>query len=385
MTATALLGDLVKVVGGGTPTRNNPEFFGGDIPWVTPKDMKCWIINGSLVNLTVAGLNKSPARLVPSDSVLVVVRSGVLKHTIPVALNSVPVALNQDMKALICSSAVLPAFLARFIKWSSPEILQWVRATTADNFPIDKLKHLEIPVPPLLEQRRITAILDQGDALRANRREALIHLDELTQSIFLDMFGDPVTNPLGWPITTLTQLGQLDRGVSRHRPRNDPSLLGGLHPLVQTGEVANSGGYIRSYTSTYSNLGLAQSKMWPTGTLCITIAANIAKTGILTFDACFPDSVVGFTSDKASTQYVRVWLGFLQATLERAAPQSAQKNINLEILRNLPVPMPPAESIEQFAWRVERLEVAKSLAMTHADGLDGLFVSLQSRAFAGEL
>jgi len=240
-------------------------------------------------------------------------------------------------------------------------------------------------LPPVEEQRRIAAILDQADALRAKCREALSHLDDLTQAIFLKVFGDPVKNQRGWPITTLAQLGQLDRGVSRHRPRNDPSLLGGRHPLVQTGEVANSGGYIRGFTGTYSDVGLAQSKKWPAGTLCITIAANIAKTGILTFDACFPDSVVGFTSDRATTQYVRVWLGFLQATLERAAPQSAQKNINLAILRNLPIPKPPVESIEQFARSVEGLEEAKDLATAHAEGLDGLFASLQSRAFVGGL
>jgi len=89
-------------------------------------------------------------------------------------------------------------------------------------------------------------------------------------------------------------VGTLDRGVSKYRPRNAPELLGGPYPLVQTGEVSNCDGYIRSHVSTYSESGLRQSKMWPAGTLCITIAANIAKTGILTFPSCFPDSVVGF-------------------------------------------------------------------------------------------
>lgn len=141
------------------------------------------------------------------------------------------------------------------------------------------------------------------------------------------------------------EVGTLDRGISKHRPRNAPELLGGSHPLVQTGEVANCDGYIRSYTSTYSDLGLRQSKMWPAGTLCITIAANIAKTGILTFEACFPDSVVGFRADDPATvEYVRVWLSFLQKALEDSAPESAQKNINLAILRGLNIPLPPSPS-----------------------------------------
>ena len=276
-------------------------------------------------------------------------------------------------------------YLARFLPLALKAIEASTPFATVKHLSVKSLREIRIPVPPLADQRRIAQIVEHADALRAKRLEALAHLSVLTRAVFLEMFGDPVTNPRGWPIVNLLELGTLDRGVSKHRPRNDPALLGGRHPLVQTGEVANSGGYIRSFTQTYSDLGLAQSKSWPTGTLCITIAANIAKTGILTFEACFPDSVVGFRSDPSTTQYVRVWLGFLQATLERAAPQSAQKNINLAILRNLPVPRPPLHSIQQFAERVERLEGAKLLGSAQASRLNDLFTSLQERVFAGNL
>jgi type I restriction enzyme, S subunit len=164
---TVALGEATTITGGGTPTRNNTDYYGGTIPWVTPKDMKSWEIHGAQVNITEAGLECSAARLVPPNSVLIVVRSGVLKHTIPVAVNRVPVAINQDMKALQCSGTLDPDFLARFIKAQSSEILQWVRATTADNFPIEMLKQLRVPVPPLEEQRRIADVLDRAEALRA--------------------------------------------------------------------------------------------------------------------------------------------------------------------------------------------------------------------------
>ena len=145
-------------------------------------------------------------------------------------------------------------------------------------------------------------------------------------------------------------VGQLDRGKSKHRPRNDPILLGGKHPLIQTGDVANSGGYITTYKATYSDIGLSQSRKWPAGTLCITIAANIANTGILEFDACFPDSVVGFKPyEFVTVEYVQAWLGFLQKIIEDAAPESAQKNINLEILRNLQIPLPHVEQQKKFS------------------------------------
>lgn len=172
---------------------------------------------------------------------------------------------------------------------------------------LNALGTLPVPFPPFPEQRRIAAILDHADALGAKSRQVLAHLDALTQSIFHDMFGDSSKNPKTLPLRKLAELGRLDRGVSKHRPRNDPSLLGGPSPLIQTGDVARSDGYIREYSSTYSALGLAQSKIWPAGTLCITIAANIGKVGILTFVACFPDSVVGFTSDPETVEYIRVW------------------------------------------------------------------------------
>ncbi|MCF3931845.1 restriction endonuclease subunit S [Acuticoccus sp. M5D2P5] len=248
------------------------------------------------------------------------------------------------------------------------------------------LKRLTIPLPPLEEQRRIAAILDKADQLRAKRKRALALLDTLTQSIFLEMFGDPVTNPHRFPEVKFGEVGRLDRGVSKHRPRNDPVLLGGPYPLIQTGDVSNSRGYITSFSSTYSDAGLRQSRMWPAGTLCITIAANIAQTGILTLPACFPDSVVGFTHEsRGMVQYVRVWLSFLQATLERSAPTVAQKNINLQILRSLPMPCPPLELVEEYGEALDRQLAVRDHGRASLADVEALFTSLQSQAFTGQL
>jgi type I restriction enzyme S subunit len=380
------LGDVVEVRGGGTPSKANSAFWNGDIPWVSPKDMKCWEIDDAEDKITSEAIKASATNLIPQDSILIVNRSGILKHTLPVAITRRPVAINQDLKALICGPRSHPEYIAHLVKAAEPIILKWVRATTADNFPIENLRSLEIPLPPLDEQRRIAAILDKADALRRKRKSALDLLDSLTQSNFLDMFGDPVSNPKNFPMTSFGQIGTLDRGVSRHRPRNDPVLLGGSHPLIQTGDVANSGGYIRRYSSTYSDEGLRQSKKWPAGTLCITIAANIAQTGILTFPACFPDSVVGFQHKQpAMVQYVRVWLMFLRATLERTAPTVAQKNINLQILRDLKIALPPSDRVRLFANRLNEQLNTEEQMQTGATQTEALFSSLQSRVFSGQL
>lgn len=294
--------------------------------------------------------------------------------------------LNQRILKLSPSNEIHRGWLLRVLYSRLVEIEQLGRHALVNNVSVADIRNLEIPLPPLHEQHRIAAILDQADALRTKRREALAQLDSLTQSIFIEMFGDPVTNPKGCAVKKLGDVGELNRGISKHRPRNAPELLGGIYPLVQTGEIANCDGYIRNHNSSYSEFGLRQSKLWPAGTLCITIAANIARTGILTFDACFPDSVVGFTApDRGTVEYVRVWLSFLQRALEASAPESAQKNINLAILRNLDIPLPSISLRQTFSDRIAKVEKIK---MTYRDSLstvDTLFASLQHRAFRGEL
>ncbi len=283
------------------------------------------------------------------------------------------------------NSALDPGFLYQWV--NSPPTRHSLREHVKGIhlYPKD-VARTAIPMPSLDEQRRISNILDQADGLRAQRRVALAQLDSIMQSVFIDMFGDPILNPRGWPTAKLGTVGSLDRGVSKHRPRNAPELLGGPHPLVQTGEVANCDGYIREHNATYSDQGLRQSKLWPAGTLCITIAANIAKTGILTFDACFPDSVVGFSADDPATvEYVRIWLAFLQQKLEDAAPEFAQKNINLAILRALEIPIPPLELRRKFATRLAVAVDLKASSQESLKRLDSLFASVQNRAFRGEL
>src|SRR5579863_9206259 len=112
--------------------------------------------------------------------------------------------------------------------------------------------------------------------------------------------------PSGWREVTLYDLGEVNRGRSRHRPRYAAHLYGGPYPFIQTGDIKGSAGMITSHTQTYSEAGLAQSRLWPAGTMCITIAANIAETGILTFPACFPDSIVGFIADgsKCNSRFI---------------------------------------------------------------------------------
>ena len=244
------------------------------------------------------------------------------------------------------------------------------------------LLNVEIPLPNLEKQKQIVELLDKVTSLISLRKQQLAKLDELVKARFVEMFGDPVKNTMDWEIKPLSELGELNRGVSKARPRNSPELLGGPYPLIQTGEVANAKTYITSFNSTYSEKGLAQSKMWPKGTLCITIAANIAQTSILTFDACFPDSVVGFISRNMTNElFIHYWFSFFQKILDEQAPQVAQKNINLKILSELNVIVPPLSLQKRFAAFVEYVDQQKQTVQQSLEKLELMKKALMQEYF----
>lgn len=250
-----------------------------------------------------------------------------------------------------------------------------------------QISAIQIPLPSLPEQEGIVRLLDEAESLRATRERANARMEQFVPALFQEMFGDVVKNEKNWNIKKFSELGQLDRGKSKHRPRDAAFLYGGKYPFVQTGDIANSNGQIISYSQTYSEEGLAQSKLWSVGTLCITIAANIGKTAILTFPACFPDSIVGFTPDNSlvDIEFIRQWLVTIESDLDAIAPQSAQKNINLGILRELPVPLPPLALQREFAARVEEARGVQSAQGKSAGKVEALYQSMLSKAFAGEL
>ncbi len=377
----AKLGDICTFQSGGTPSKSNSEYFNGSIPWITTVALTGDYIdkNDAVDWITDKAIQESAAKIVPENSIMVGTRVGIGK----VAINAVPMSTSQDIVSLINIDDTKwdKKFLCKVILARNNVLLSQARGATIKGIKIDTLAKLEIPEIPLNEQRRISAVLDKVSGLIAKRREQLDKLDELVKARFVEMFGDPSANSQ-WPTQKLSKLGELNRGVSKHRPRNDPDLLGGPYPLIQTGDVSNSGLYISDYSSTYSELGLAQSRLWKEGTLCITIAANIAQTSILAFDACFPDSVVGFLpGEKTNAVFVHYWFSFFQKILEEQAPQVAQKNINLKILSDLDVIVPPYNLQADFSDFVGQIEKSKLTIQQSLDRLEVLKKALMQQYF----
>jgi len=166
----------------------------------------------------------------------------------------------------------------------------------------------------------------------------------------VDSAGLPVV-PEEWRWAYLRDVGYMSRGRSRHRPRGAAHLYGGPYPFIQTGEVSRSSGRITAHSKTYSEAGLEQSRLWPAGTVCITIAANIASTAVLTYPACFPDSVVGVVPDLCSSDYIELFLRTAKSDLDQFAPATSQKNINIAILNEVAVPIPPPSEQAEIVRR----------------------------------
>lgn len=164
--------------------------------------------------------------------------------------------------------------------------------------------------------------------------------------------------PKGWKLVKLSDLGEVNRGKSKHRPRDAAFLYGGNYPFIQTGDVKASEGRITSYNQTYSDAGLKQSRLWPSETMCITIAANIAETGILTFPACFPDSIIGFIADKKQCDvfFIEYMFRLLKRQIQAQANGSVQDNINLQTLERITFPIPGVETQKEISNFLKKLD-----------------------------
>lgn len=282
--------------------------------------------------------------------------------------------------ACITPNEDISEYLRYYFNYHKPN--QLVKDAAYPSISLSDVGNLVVDMKPESERNEIVSVLQHTESIITLRQQQLQKLNELVKARFVELFGDPISNSHALPEATLPELGEFGRGVSKHRPRNDPKLLGGKYPLIQTGDVASANLYITSYTTTYSELGLAQSKMWGKGTLCITIAANIAETAILNFDACFPDSIVGFTANgRTNNIFIHYWFSFFQEILESQAPESAQKNINLKILSELKVIVPSKEKQDAFAAFVEQVDKLKAAVQKALDEAQLLFDSLMQKYF----
>ena len=281
---------------------------------------------------------------------------------------------------MISSSKMVPGYFRYFAK--IPCFLDLLKVCVTgiregQNVDYKKLREHSIPIPPREEQDQIVRYLDakvgkinqlirikqQQIALLKEKKQAIIN-QAVTKGLDPNA---PMKDsgiawigqiPEGWEVLKIKQVSKILRGKFNHRPRNDERLYGGKFPFIQTGDVAQSGKYIESYKQTLNSLGFAVSKEFPIGTLVMTIAANIGDVSILKFNACFPDSIVGFIPRCASIEYLYFLFLAMKPELLKEAPVNTQGNLNVERIGQMLIPL-PEESIQEAI--VQKLNILDSL------------------------
>ena len=268
---------------------------------------------------------------------------------------------------------------------------------------ISEYSKVKLELPTLAEQQRIVnriesmfAKLDEAKEKAQNvvdgfetRKAAILH-KAFTGELTAKWRKENGVSDDSWVEKTIGECGKWERGRSKHRPRNAPELFGGKYPFIQTGDIANADIYIYEHKQTLSEFGFQQSRLFPKDTLCITIAANIGKVAILTYDCCFPDSVVGFTPfENVDSKFMYYKINDMQKDLEAMAPATAQKNLNLKLLTSVSVEIPTfpeqVEIVRILDIIIEKENKAKQAAEAVLEQIDLLKKSILARAFRGEL
>ena len=388
----ASVGEVCEVVSGATPKTGKAEFWEGDVPWVTPKDLselRQKHLSDTPRKITRAGLKSCSARMLPAQSVLFSSRAPIGL----VAINTLPVCTNQGFKSLVPRfDLVSPDFLFWWLKAQEKHIQSKGRGATFKEVSKKIVEDLQMPLPPLAEQRRIAGVLDAADALRAKRREALAQFDTLLQSTFLDMFGDPVTNPMGWTKVRSGELFLLPPKIGTITPAAGRGYL-----VVRVGEVGESRiAFERCGRVEISEKDFAKFRLERGDTVIARAIGSKNHLGKASFFADFDEAtvidshVMRFRPDPIKCD--GLWFYSLissdrgKVLLQQTGGATAvQFNINAKQAASLQVALPPLNLQRHFAAIAESVERQKASQRTHLAELDTLFASLQSRAFRGEL
>lgn len=358
MWRTVKLGEVCELIGGGTPSKRNPKLYGGDIPWATVRDMHSDDLISTEFSINEEGLASSSSKIIPRNNVVIASRVGLGK----VCLLRQDTAINQDLRGVIPLNAneVDTQYLFYWFKSVAEKIISAGRGATVQGVTLPFLNSLDLPLPPLAEQQRIVAKLDTAfaefDRAIEVEQSQLQLLNKVREANLTEKF-----QALGDECRFLhlsDACTDFSRGKSKHRPRNDEKLYGSIIPFVQTGDISNAPKYLSTYSKMYSEFGVQQSKRWNKGTVCITIAANIAELAILDIDACFPDSVIGAfpNSEITSSEYLFYLLNFFQKKLKGKSKGSAQQNINLATFSDEVFPFPALREQHKIVSEILELE-----------------------------
>lgn len=393
MTATSTtISELCHVQSGGTPSRSQGSYWGGTIPWVKISEMRDGRIRSTEEHISEAGLANSSAKIFPEGTVLLSIFATIGRT----AVLDIPAATNQAIAGLTVKdeSRLDSAYLRRYLDFVSPQLASQGRGAAQANINLSILKRTEIPLPTLAEQRRIAGILDKADGLRAKRRETIAKLDQLLQSLFSDLFGDPVTNDRAWrDDVKLGDVADIASGITKGR-RASGSIRS--VPYLAVANVQDRHLRLDSIKSIEATEAEIDRYRLLVNDLVLTEGGDPDKLGRgALWDGSVPDCIhqnhvfrVRVTSKDVDPIFLNWLVGSSRGKryfLSVAKQTTGIASINMSQLKSFPLLIPPIDLQARFSAMVSAFEKRRFQFDESAKALDHLFESLQQRAFTGKL
>lgn len=390
------LKELCQIRHGGTPSKANPDFWRGSIPWVSPKDMKTSALKDTTDHISDAAVANSATSLVPEGSILVVARSGILVHSIPVAQAKRQLAFNQDIKALIPhTDRVDPDYLFWFVRAQEPELLARgvKKGATVHSLQSGVIENLQVPVPSVEEQRRIVDLVSRAEGIVRLRREAQAKAAEIIPALFLEMFH-------ALPPSSYVRCGDVCHFITKGTTPRSGQVVSdqaeGAVPFIKVLHITDDGrlDFARqpSFVPDELHTGLlARSVVYPQDVLMNIVGPPLGRICII------PDIHPQWNVNQALAIFrardgVLPWYLFSALRSPLVLPQILklpvgvrQLNISLEQCRNIRIPLPSLNDQRIFVNRLESIESITSAQESATSRAVAAFEALLARAFSGDL
>lgn len=386
------ISEVAQIVGGSTPSRTKPHYWDGEIAWATPKDLSNLegpYLEDTPQRISQAGFESCSTYLLPKGSVLLSSRAPIGL----VAITGREMCTNQGFKSFVLKGDIDSLYLYHFLKKNRSSIEGMGSGSTFKEISKAATARLQIPLPPLDIQKKIAAVLDKADSIRRKRKQVMAKVDELLQSVFLDMFGDPVTNPKGWEVKSFRALLEREMGNGLS-PSTEGTISGEVLTLSAiTGPVFEPSARKKAHFSTEpSGRQLVHSRTF----LVCRGNGNLNLVGRAKFPrecpphVIYPDTMIGaqINTDLICPSFIEtVWQSrSVRTQIERKArTTNGTYKINQTALGSIRIPVPPLLRQKEFAAFAGRITKGATSLLAETDRLDDLFNSLLQRAFKGEL
>lgn len=378
------ISEFCRTGSGGTPSRKQAEFYNGNIPWIKSGDLREKTVIEASEFITDLGVQKSSAKIVPKGAILLAMYGATVGR---MAMLGIDAATNQAVCSIIPDQdKAFPKYVYYALLSKVPDFLRNAVGGAQPNISQGKIKATRIPLPPLEEQKRIATILDKADAIRRKRQQAIQLADEFLRAVFLDMFGDPVTNPKGWGTSRIDAICKIVRGSSP-RPKGDPRYYGGPVPRLMVADLTRDGKHVNAKIDSLTEEGAKKSRPTKKGTVVMAVSGNVGLTSILSADACIHDGFIAFNDLDSSVvlpEFLQEMMTFLKSTHANRQAGAIFQNLTTSQIKEMLIPIPGVHLQKKYldvAVKVDDITKKKNGEIYCRD----LFDSLSHKLFLGKV